>query len=142
MINLELLKQELIRDEGIRYSAYQDIYGYWTIGVGRLIDSRKQGKLSPDEVLYLLTNDLEHCIADIQGEVWYQVCNDTQKRGLLDMRFQLGSEGIQTFKTSLGLIAARKFAEAGINLRKSLWYRQTPERAERVIKRIEGTSNG
>ena len=45
----------LRRDEGRVRHAYQDHLGYWTIGVGRLIDQRKGGGLSEDEIDYLLT---------------------------------------------------------------------------------------
>lgn len=41
-------------DEGRVPHAYQDHLGYWTIGVGHLIDKRKGGGLTPDEVDYLL----------------------------------------------------------------------------------------
>ena len=52
------LAQMLEAEEGRKRSAYQDHLGYWTIGVGRLIDRRKGGGLSPDEIDYLLTNDI------------------------------------------------------------------------------------
>jgi lysozyme len=35
------IKQQLIRDEGVVPCAYQDHLGYWTIGVGRLIENEK-----------------------------------------------------------------------------------------------------
>jgi len=139
MINLDLLKQELIRDEGARYSVYQDHLGYWTIGVGRLVDRRKGGRLRQDEVEVLLHNDIQACIEDVHNEPWFRSLDtDNRRRAILNMRFQLGAAGIRTFKTSLRLIAEGRFKEAGVNLRKSLWYRQTPERAERIIQMIEG----
>jgi lysozyme len=53
------LKQQLIREEGAESCAYQDSLGYWTIGVGRLIDSRKGGGLSNEEIDMLLENDIK-----------------------------------------------------------------------------------
>ena len=35
------LSKQLERDEGRVRHAYQDHLGYWTIGVGRLIDARR-----------------------------------------------------------------------------------------------------
>ena len=137
-INVAQMEQDLIRDEGVRYSAYQDHLGFWTIGVGRLIDQRKGGRLSQAEVSHLLRNDIQVCLLDIQAEPWYRALDtDARQRAILNMRFQLGAAGLRTFRTSLGLITQRKWAEAGVNLRKSLWYRQTPIRAERVIRMIE-----
>ena len=138
-IDFKQMETELIRDEGVRYSAYQDSLGLWTIGVGRLIDAQRGGRLSQDEVELLLRHDIENCISDVETEPWYRACKtDHQRRAIVNMRFQLGSRGVRTFKTSLSLIAAGKFREAGASLRKSLWYKQTPERAERVIRMIEG----
>lgn len=39
----------LRREEGVMHKAYKDHLGYWTIGVGRLIDERKGGRITADE---------------------------------------------------------------------------------------------
>lgn len=61
----ELTKQ-LRRDEGEVLSAYQDHLGYWTIGVGRLIDKRKGGGLTSEESDYLLGNDIDKRDKELQ----------------------------------------------------------------------------
>jgi lysozyme len=138
MIDLEKMKTELIRDEGVRHSAYQDHLGFWTIGVGRLIDPRREGRLSLDEVEYLLENDIVRCLEDLKNEPYFLALHtDEQRRGLINMRFQLGLTGLRSFKNSLRLLKEKKFKEAADNLRKSFWYKQTPARAERVIRMIE-----
>lgn len=48
------LAAQLKAEEGRVPHAYQYHLGYWTIGVGRLIDKRKGGGLTPYEVDYLL----------------------------------------------------------------------------------------
>jgi len=53
------LADQLRAEEGERASAYQDSLGYWTIGVGRLIDARKGGRLRSNEIDFMLTNDIE-----------------------------------------------------------------------------------
>lgn len=138
MIDLELVKKELIRDEGLSHSVYQDHLGYWTIGVGRLVDRRRGGRLSLAEVEYLLANDIQRCLEDIHTEPWFLAADtDNRRRALINMRFQLGGQGIRSFKNSLRMISEQRWAEAGANLRKSKWYRQTTARAERVIRMIE-----
>jgi lysozyme len=52
------LRRMLEDEEGRVPHAYPDSLGYWTIGVGRLIDRRKGGGLSDDEIDYLLANDI------------------------------------------------------------------------------------
>lgn len=36
--------KHLRAEEGVRYKAYKDHLGYWTNGVGRLIDPRRSGR--------------------------------------------------------------------------------------------------
>ena len=52
------LERQLRRDEGVVEHAYIDSEGWTTIGVGRLIDKRKGGRLRDDEIEYLLQNDI------------------------------------------------------------------------------------
>ena len=133
------LARDLERDEGRIASAYQDHLGYWTIGIGRLIDKRRGGRLSDDEIEYLLANDIRACIADIADlPAWQAVKDDpVRARALLNMRFQLGGAGLRGFVNSLRFIAAKDWGRAADNLRQSKWARQTPQRAARVIRMIE-----
>lgn len=50
------LREQLEIDEGNRPLPYMDSLGFWTVGIGRMIDSRKGGGLSPDEIDFLLLN--------------------------------------------------------------------------------------
>ena len=136
------LEKDLLRDEGSRSRIYQDSLGFWTIGVGRLVDPRSQKGLSPDEIKYLLRNDIQEALQDITNESWYQSLETNgQRRAVLNMRFQLGGEGLRKFVRSLKLLEEGKWLEAGQEFRKSKWYSQTPERAERVIRLIEMKDN-
>lgn len=138
VIDYQLMDQELTRDEGFVPYAYQDHLGFWTIGVGFLIDKRRGGKM-PDPVRALwLSLLVQECVADIQHEPWFVACDtDARRRALVNMRYQLGGDGLRSFRRSLALIQEGAWKEAGEQLRKSLWYKQTPVRAERVIRMIE-----
>ena len=59
------LKEQLKRDEGVVAHAYEDTLGFLTIGVGHLIDGRRGGGLSPDEIDYILTNDIAEKSAQV-----------------------------------------------------------------------------
>src|SRR3546814_2848207 len=60
-----LATKHLNREEGRIPHAYQDSLGYWTIGVGRLIDKRKGGRLTNVDIDMLLANDIADKIAEI-----------------------------------------------------------------------------
>jgi lysozyme len=133
--NDETLVAELIRDEGIIPHAYQDHLGYWTIGIGRLIDKRKGGGIAEHEAAYLLLND----IAKVQNQLdvnlpWWRELDPVRQRALTNMAFQLGISGLLKFRNSLAAIKAGEWERAAANLKLSLWARQTPTRAGRVIE--------
>ena len=60
---------QLRREEGSIPHAYQDHLGFWTIGVGRLIDERKGGGLSPEDVAAIraVPNEKSNKLAEKYG---------------------------------------------------------------------------
>lgn len=135
----KLATAHLRREEGVRTAAYQDHLGYWTIGVGRLIDKRKGGGLSDEEIDMLLANDIARCVASMAGwPAWQRVKDDpVRATALISMCFQMGPAGLAGFKNTLAMIAAGRWADAAVNMLKSKWAKQTPARAKRVAAMIE-----
>lgn len=136
---LAIVDKDLDGDEGVIPYVYQDSLGFWTIGRGILVDQRKGGRLFPEEIAFINRNRLGMLLTGVVNEPWYPaVANDPVRlAGVLNMQFQLGSESDEEFVNSFRFIAARDWTRAGANLRKSKWARQTPKRAERVIRMIE-----
>jgi lysozyme len=132
------LKQQLIREEGAESCAYQDSLGYWTIGVGRLIDSRKGGGLSNEEIDMLLDNDIKRNYeAVLKALPWIEKLSDQRQAVLIEMAFQMGVSGLLQFKRTLGSIEDGQYGEAAVEMLDSLWAQQTPERAKRLSKQME-----
>ena len=136
------MKTELVRqlraDEGVRAQAYQDHLGFWTIGVGRLIDARKPGSgLRPYEIDFLLQQDIDDRIEQLTRRLpWFQDLDDARRGVLLNMAFQMGIDGLLKFERTLGLVEAGKFDDAAENMLRSLWATQTPARAQRMAKQM------
>jgi len=135
------LAQQLRRDEGTRVAAYQDHLGYWTIGVGRLIDARKGGGLRPDEIDYLLANDIkDRRVALAAALPWFSALDEARQGVLLNMSFQLGTAGLLGFKNTLEQVRLGHYKTAAAMMMQSKWAKQTPERAQRLAKQMsEGT---
>lgn len=51
--------------------------------------------------------------------------------------YNMGTERLSKFDTTLKLLNAGKYAEAGTNLRKTLWFKQVKGRALELVERLE-----
>jgi lysozyme len=135
--DLELIK-ELRRDEGVIPHAYQDSLGYWTIGVGRLIDKRKGGRLTDEEIDYLLMNDIKECVEDLDKNLpWWRSLSDVRRRVLVNMRFNLGMAGLLGFKNTLKFIETGDYKRAADNMLLSKWAKQVGQRSNRLAAMME-----
>ena len=132
------LKSQLLREEGSESCAYQDSLGYWTIGVGRLIDSRKGGGLSNDEIDFLLENDIKAKTREVLLALpWMPRLSEPRQAVLIGMAFQMGIGGLLKFKRMLGSIEDGQYVEAAEEMVKSRWAMQTPKRAYRMAQQME-----
>jgi lysozyme len=125
---------ELRRDEGVVDHAYQDSLGLWTIGVGRLIDKRKGGKLSPDEIDYLLANDIKRFEGELDDKLpWWRDLDEVRQRVILNMAFNLGTEGLLSFRNTLAAVKAKDWERAAVGMAASKWASQVGNRAKRLV---------
>lgn len=132
------LTKELRRDEGVVPFAYQDHLGYWTIGVGRLIDKRKGGGLSDAEIDFLLSNDIDRFEKQVIDAIpWYSRLDDVRQRVLVNMAFNLGIAGLLGFKNTLAMIERGDYAGAAKGMLNSKWATQVGERAKRLATMME-----
>jgi lysozyme len=131
------LTEQLRRDEGEVLHAYQDHLGYWTMGVGRLIDKRKGGGITAAESAYLLGNDITAKTSGLVASIpWVEQLDPVRRAVLQNMAFQMGVEGLLGFKNTLNFIKNGNYAQAALNMQMSKWHSQTPERSDRLIKQM------
>lgn len=141
-LNLKLLEDDLVADEGLVLHAYQDHLGFWTIGVGTLIDKRKGGGITRAEAMMLLQNRLGTFFKEMDAKMpWWRSHPEPVQRALANMAYQMGVDGLVKFKTTLGLIQERKYREAADTAMRSLWAKQTPNRAKKVTDLIRSASS-
>lgn len=127
------LRAELSRDEGRIPHAYQDSLGYWTIGVGHLIDKRKGGRLSERIIDLLLDEDIAEKVADLDRELpWWRELSDARQRVLIGMCFNLGIGGLLQFKNTLAAIKRGDWSAAQRGMLNSKWAKQVGARATRL----------
>jgi lysozyme len=132
------INQMLEAEEDRRACVYQDSLGYWTIGIGRLVDKRKPGAgLSDDEIDYLLANDVREKTAQVRAKLpWFDRLNEARQAVIVGMAFQLGMDGLLGFKVTLANIATGRWEQAAAGMLASLWAKQTPARAKRMAEQM------
>ena len=130
------LVAQIKRHEGIRLAAYEDHLGYLTIGVGRLIDARRGGGISEEEADYLLANDLATCVQDLLGIPAFAGLDHVRQQALVNMRFQLGAQGIRAFRRMWKAIGKHDFEAASVEALDSVWAKQTPSRAKEIAEQL------
>ena len=131
-MNIDLMSQELNRDEGKRNKVYNDTCGIPTIAVGRNL--RDKG-LSDDEVAYLLKNDIAECMACLDKNLpWWRDMTENRQRALLNMRFNLGLNRLLGFVHTLVDMKAGRYESAAAGMLGSAWATQVGARALRLAK--------
>jgi len=104
-MNLENIISDLYEDEGFRSSAYQDTEGYWTIGIGTLIDERRGGGITQEEAEYLAKNRVMKVVFELDSRIpWYREKPSQVQEALVNMAYQMGAEGLMMFRNMLACI--------------------------------------
>jgi lysozyme len=144
-IDIPLMQQELLRDEGIVYYVYDDangnriipgytLVGHPTIGVGRCLDLHG---LTSNESMYLLGNDIATCADALATFPWFAGLDAVRQRAVVNMAFQMGVTGVLSFKAMISRLAVHDYDGASLEGADSRWARvQTPSRAARVLKQL------
>ena len=133
-MDLAAMRKELERDEDRVPWAYPDSLGYWTIGVGHLIDHRKGGKLPESIIDALLDFDIAEKVGQLHGQFpWFEDLDEVRQRVLVNMCFNLGIGGLSEFKNMLAAVEGGNYEEAAEQMASSRWATQVGDRATRLI---------
>lgn len=132
-LDMTALKSDLMRDEGEVLHAYQDSRGYWTIGVGILIDVRDNGGITHEESQFLLENRIQRKLQKLAA-AWprFKTLDGTRQRALANMAYQLGVDGVLEFRHMLHALVVNDWKSAHDAALNSDWARETPHRADRI----------
>lgn len=132
------LEAQLRRDEGEKLYAYKDSLGYWTIGIGILIDKEKGGGLLPEESAFIFNNRVKILKSELSKRIsFFDKLSETRQAVLLNMAFQMGVNGLLGFKNTLKTIESGDYSKAAKEMLMSKWASQTPQRANRLSKQME-----
>jgi lysozyme len=138
---MSLVDQSLVqlrRDEGEVLHVYQDTEGFWTIGVGVLVDERKGGGITKEESAYLFRNRFNKVIDALQSAFpWFGTLSEARRGVLINMTYQMGLGGVKGFPKFLQYLQQGNYEKAAAEMLDSKWAKQTPERAKRLSEQMK-----
>ena len=146
-MDLHTLQQEIIQEEGgIILKPYKDHLGYWTIGAGHLIrDNEKDELMQPityQRGLELFLKDFNVSKKDMETFTEGMSIDVNAKECVLHMVFQLGLPRLNKFVKFKKCLSENDIEGAMVEMKDSLWYRQTTNRANRIIDKMKKSVGG
>ena len=143
-MNIEQLRKELERDEGVKYEVYLDHLGYPTFGIGHLItdDDPECGasvgtEVSNDRVQEAFETDVETVLSDCERlYVQFEHLPEEAQLIIANMMFNMGYTRLNKFKGMKRGVDARNWNLAADEMVDSRWYNQVTNRADRLVVRM------
>ena len=145
-MNLIKLQDEIADDEGIMYETYRCSLGHLTGGIGHLITEWDEEmysgpvgtKIPHEQVDKWFQMDITRTIQDCK--IIFNTFDNLPEEVQLviaNMCFQLGRPRLSKFKKFIAAVNDENWMLAGEEMQDSRWYKQTTNRADRLIDRIQ-----
>tara|TARA_Y100001970_G_scaffold261288_1_gene344241 strand:- start:243 stop:692 length:450 start_codon:yes stop_codon:yes gene_type:complete len=132
------LKKKIKKNEGFRNKPYLDSLGHPTIGYGHLITNKEKKmfktKYSKNFFSKLFDIDFKKALTDYKKNFNYKKHPKDTKEVLIEMIFQLGIKKQKKFVKMNSHIQKNNIFLAALEMKNSLWYKQTPKRVDGLIK--------
>lgn len=144
-MNIEQLREELERDEGIVYEIYNDHLGYPTFGIGHLVTSADPEyglsvgtAVSEARCYSVFEQDVKTVLGDCEKlySDFYDLPEEVQLI-IANMMFNMGLTRLSKFKKHNAALESGDWKTAAVEGRDSRWYNQVTNRAERLMTRLE-----
>ena len=143
-MNIEKLREELERDEGVKYEIYNDHLGYATFGVGHLVieSDPEYGMdigtpISESRVIEAFEQDVQIVLGDC--EKLYNDFDQLPEEAQLiiaNMMFNMGLTRLSKFRGMKNGVDAKDWQRAADEMVDSRWYNQVTKRADRLVVRM------
>mgnify|MGYP003142456922 CR=1 FL=1 len=128
-----ILEKRIMDHEGFRKTIYKDSLGKKTIGYGHLITKDdnfdEEIEYTKAELLDLFYKDLEKAREGANQLVGHiKELHIEAKNCIIEMVFQLGTQGVRNFKKLILALEETDYFEAHVQMLDSRWSKQTPRR--------------
>ena len=136
-MNRQTIIEQLKKDESFRSKAYWDVNG-WRYGYGCTAPN-SNATITESEASELLGRRVDQAIQEYHSIFAdLPMCNARQG-AFVNMIFNMGGSRFSKFTKMIHAVKENDWATAAIEAKDSLWYKQTGNRAKRIVEEI---SNG
>ena len=143
-MNIDVLREQLKIDEGVKYEIYLDHLDLPTFGIGHLVlDSDPEfgqpvgTNITESRVNECFDKDVEIVLSECR--ILYPDFDDLPEEVqqiIANMMFNMGRPRLSKFKGMKRNVDARDWIGAATEMVDSQWYRQVTNRADRLVTRM------
>ena len=125
--------------EGLRTSVYLDSLGKKTVGIGHLVLPHEEERFAEgveiplEQIMEIFEMDLNRAAAGADSLIEECIGHDLPEQigeVILEMVFQLGTNGVRKFKKMWKAMRVKDWRTAAAEMKSSRWHSQTPKRCE------------
>ena len=132
------LKLRIKKNEGYSNKPYKDQLGFYTIGYGHLIKPNEKkyfnSTFKKEHFENVFEIDFNKSLIQYKTLFFRKFHKQAERELIIEMIFQLGPKGVSKFKKMLFYLNNKKKYMTCLEMMDSLWYKQTPERVNDLIK--------
>jgi len=140
-MNIQLLQQELTRDEGCKFMPYKDSMGINTIGIGHNLQASPIDlpfPLTQAQVTLIFSKDIQNVFDALDAKItWWRSLDEVRQRVVVNMCFNMGINTLLTFKNTLASMSLGNYEQAANGMRNSAWFKQVGQRAVRLSNAMQ-----
>lgn len=127
------IREQLVRDEGLRLKPYVDTVGKMTIGVGHNLTDKG---ITEEQAYLLLDADIAEVQQALAGFAWFSQLDSVRQGAMLNMAFNLGVSGLLHFPNMISALSRGDWPTASQEMMNSLWATQVGQRAIRLSQQV------
>lgn len=127
-MNESLLKEELVRYEGLKMQVYLDTLGLPTVGIGHMDRNMLVGAVfSPSQIDALYEIDVKNALKVCKKIECFDTLDEVRQRILIQLAFNMGTKFLG-FKKTIAALNAGNYTKAADELQDSKWFTQVGRR--------------
>lgn len=130
--------RDILEEIGVSAAEAAKTGAPWTVGFGFTEGVTMDSRISRQTAERKLDEKVLEKNAQLSAVLsWYKDATFVTKTVLINMSFQMGLQGVLGFRNTLQYVKEKMYQNAAANMRKSLWAKQTPDRASELARRME-----